>query len=104
WARLCDVPTAVLTPASRSAAGWSSPTARAPRRSASEPAGSARPREPDPPPAQDARVAEMAAEGLSNPQIAQALFVTRRSVETHLRHAFQKLDIRSREKLARTLV
>ena len=54
--------------------------------------------------AQERRVAEMAAEGLSNPQIAQALFVTRRTVETHLRHAFQKLDIRSREKLARTLV
>jgi DNA-binding CsgD family transcriptional regulator len=46
----------------------------------------------------------MAAEGLSNPQIAQALFVTRRTVETHLRHAFQKLDVRSREELARTFV
>jgi DNA-binding CsgD family transcriptional regulator len=54
--------------------------------------------------AQERRVAEMAAEGLSNPQIAQALFVTRRTVETHLRHAFQKLDIRSREELAPTFV
>jgi DNA-binding CsgD family transcriptional regulator len=52
--------------------------------------------------AQERRAAEMAAVGLSNPQIAQALFVTRRTVETHLRHAFQKLDIRSREELART--
>jgi DNA-binding CsgD family transcriptional regulator len=54
--------------------------------------------------AQERRVADMAAEGLSNPQIAQALFVTRRTVETHLRHAFQKLDVRSREELARTFV
>jgi DNA-binding CsgD family transcriptional regulator len=30
--------------------------------------------------------------------------VTRRTVETHLRHAFQKLDIRSREELAPTFV
>ncbi|MGH3030344.1 MAG: ATP-binding protein [Gaiellaceae bacterium] len=54
--------------------------------------------------AQERRVAELAAEGLSNPQIAQALFVTRRTVETHLRHAFQKLGIRSREELAQALL
>src|SRR5262249_37975525 len=32
------------------------------------------------------RVAELAAEGRSNPEIAQALFVTRKTVETHLGH------------------
>jgi DNA-binding CsgD family transcriptional regulator len=49
--------------------------------------------------AQERRVAEMAAQRLSNPEIAQALFVTRRTVETHLRHAYQKLGIGSREEL-----
>jgi DNA-binding CsgD family transcriptional regulator len=53
--------------------------------------------------AQERRVAEMAAEGLSNPEIAQALFVTRRTVETHLRHAYQKLDIGAREELRQAL-
>ena len=46
----------------------------------------------------------MAAEGLSNPEIAQALFVTRRTIETHLRHAYQKLDIGAREELSQALV
>jgi DNA-binding CsgD family transcriptional regulator len=50
------------------------------------------------------RVSGMAAEGLSNPQIAQALFVTRRTVETHLTNAYRKLDISSREELAEALV
>jgi DNA-binding CsgD family transcriptional regulator len=49
------------------------------------------------------RVAALAAEGHSNRQIAQRLFVTQRTVETHLTHAFQKLDIRSREELAPAL-
>jgi DNA-binding CsgD family transcriptional regulator len=53
--------------------------------------------------AQERRVAEMAAEGLSNPEIAQTLFVTRRTVETHLRHAYQKLDIGRREELKQAL-
>ena len=39
------------------------------------------------------RVAELAAEGRSNPEIAQALFVTRKTVETHLGHVYRKLDI-----------
>jgi DNA-binding CsgD family transcriptional regulator len=37
--------------------------------------------------AQERRVAEMAAQDSSNPEIAQKLFVTRRTVETPLRHA-----------------
>jgi DNA-binding CsgD family transcriptional regulator len=45
------------------------------------------------------RVARMAAEGLSNKEIAQALFVTVRTVEAHLHHAYQKLDISSRSEL-----
>ena len=45
----------------------------------------------------------MAAEGLSNPEIAQSLFLTRRTVETHLTHVYQKLGIGSREELAAAL-
>jgi DNA-binding CsgD family transcriptional regulator len=46
------------------------------------------------------RVALLAAHGKSNPEIAQELFLTRRTVETHLTHAYQKLGISSREALA----
>jgi DNA-binding CsgD family transcriptional regulator len=49
------------------------------------------------------RVAELAAQGLSNPQIAQALFVTTKTIQTHLAHAYRKLDIRSRHHLAHAL-
>ena len=42
------------------------------------------------------RVAGLAADGLSNRQIAQHLFISQATVETHLRHAFQKLGITSR--------
>lgn len=45
------------------------------------------------------RVARLAAEGKTNPEIAQALFLTRRTVETHLTHTYQKLGISSREAL-----
>lgn len=45
----------------------------------------------------------MAAEGLSTPQIAQELFVTPKTVETHLEHTYQKLNIHSRAQLAKTL-
>ena len=49
------------------------------------------------------RVAELAATGMSNPEIAQALFVTLNTVEGHLRHVYQKLGIHSREELAGAL-
>lgn len=52
---------------------------------------------------QERNVAELAARSLSNPQIAQTLFVTRKTVETHLGHAYQKLDISSRTELAAAL-
>jgi DNA-binding NarL/FixJ family response regulator len=46
------------------------------------------------------RIVEMAAEGLANREIAQRLFVTQRTVETHLHNAFAKLGVRSRHELA----
>ncbi len=46
------------------------------------------------------RVAEHASQGLTNRQIAQRLFITQPTVETHLRHIFQKLEIASRTDLA----
>jgi DNA-binding CsgD family transcriptional regulator len=45
------------------------------------------------------RVAAMAAEGKTNREIAQALFVTPKTIEVHLSHAYQKLDISSRREL-----
>jgi DNA-binding CsgD family transcriptional regulator len=49
------------------------------------------------------RVAELAARGHGNRAIAERLHVTPRTVETHLTHAFAKLDIRSRAELAAAL-
>jgi DNA-binding CsgD family transcriptional regulator len=49
------------------------------------------------------RVARLAAEGMTNRQIAQQLFITTATVETHLRHTFQKLEISGREELAEAL-
>ena len=45
------------------------------------------------------RVVELAAAGHSNPEIAQALFVSLRTVETHLTHSYAKLGIAGRESL-----
>jgi DNA-binding CsgD family transcriptional regulator len=49
------------------------------------------------------RVAAMAAEGLSNREIAQALFVTVKAVEWHLSNAYRKLEIKSRRQLGEAL-
>jgi DNA-binding NarL/FixJ family response regulator len=45
----------------------------------------------------------MAAGGSTKRDIAQALFVSLRTVETHLTHAYQKLDISSRAELSTVL-
>jgi DNA-binding CsgD family transcriptional regulator len=42
----------------------------------------------------------MAAAGQSNKEIAQALFVTVNTVQTHLQHIYRKLGINSRSQLA----
>jgi DNA-binding CsgD family transcriptional regulator len=49
------------------------------------------------------RVVRMAAEGMGNRAIAQALFVTVKTVEVHLRNAYRKLGVSSRAGLAAVL-
>jgi DNA-binding CsgD family transcriptional regulator len=45
------------------------------------------------------RVAEMAATGMTNPEIAQALFLTRKTIEMHLGRAYRKLSVSGRSEL-----
>jgi DNA-binding NarL/FixJ family response regulator len=45
-------------------------------------------------------VVRLVAEGLTNREIGERLFVSRRTVETHLSHVFTKLDIRTRAQVA----
>jgi DNA-binding CsgD family transcriptional regulator len=51
----------------------------------------------------EGRVAELAAQGQTNREVAQALFVTQRTVEVHLTSVFQKLGISSRSQLPAAL-
>jgi len=46
-------------------------------------------------------VARLVAEGLTNREVAERLFVSPHTVNSHLRHVFSKLDINSRVELAR---
>jgi DNA-binding CsgD family transcriptional regulator len=52
---------------------------------------------------QERQIAGLAIDGLSNPEIGARLFLSRRTVEWHLRHVFLKLGIRSRRELADAL-
>lgn len=64
-----------------------------PRRSAITGLGSLTPTE--------RRVAELAASGLTNRQVAEALFITVKTVETHLARVYQKLGVSVRGELVR---
>jgi DNA-binding NarL/FixJ family response regulator len=46
------------------------------------------------------RIAALVADGMTNPQIAERLFLSRRTVETHVSHALTKLGFASRVQLA----
>ena len=54
--------------------------------------------------ASERRVAQLAADGMSNKEIAQTLFVTIKTVEVHLSHAYRKLEISSRAQLDKALL
>jgi DNA-binding CsgD family transcriptional regulator len=53
--------------------------------------------------AQEAQIARLARDGLSNPEIGTRLFLSPRTIEYHLHKVFAKLDITSRNQLARAL-
>jgi DNA-binding CsgD family transcriptional regulator len=50
------------------------------------------------------RVARLAANGLTNRAIADELSLSPHTVESHMRHAFHKLDLRSRVELTRVVL
>lgn len=48
-------------------------------------------------------VAQLAAQGKRNSEIARDLHISTRTVETHLKHIYGKLDVRSRTELSRLI-
>jgi DNA-binding NarL/FixJ family response regulator len=53
---------------------------------------------------QEARVATLAAEGLSNPEIAARMYISKGTVDYHLNKVFRKVGVRSRVQLSRAVL
>jgi DNA-binding CsgD family transcriptional regulator len=70
---------------------------------AGAPAGAGAGRTAQPLTPSEQRVAAMAADGMTNRDIAQALFVTQKTVEMHLGNVYRKLGVRSRTALPAAL-
>jgi len=49
----------------------------------------------------EARIADLVAEGLSNPDIAAKLYLSRRTVQTHVSNILAKLQVNSRAGIVR---
>jgi DNA-binding CsgD family transcriptional regulator len=52
---------------------------------------------------QERAVSALVSEGLTNREVASRLFISTNTVETHLRHIFAKLGVRSRTELSRKI-
>lgn len=48
-------------------------------------------------------MAELVTEGLTNREVGKRLFISPHTVNSHLRHSFQKLDVSTRAALAATV-
>ena len=48
----------------------------------------------------EVQIAELVGRGLTSPQVASRLYISPRTVQTHLSHILRKLDLRSRVELA----
>jgi predicted ATPase/DNA-binding CsgD family transcriptional regulator len=52
----------------------------------------------------EAKVVELAVQGLTNPEIGERMFISRATVKVHLAHVFRKLDVHTRTELTAQIV
>ena len=74
------------------------------RRLGCRPAPTRRVRLPGPLSEREIEIARLVADGLTNPEIADRLFISQRTVTTHLQHIYRRLGVTSRTGLARYVV